>query len=411
MKPSTLVFIALLNSILGLSLLFPILGPLGRELQLTEVQTGCLSTAYSLLQFVASPMWGSKSEKVGRKPILLRGIFGYAVTFSLFSGLAQLGRSGALHGPWLFFGLVAARVAGGFYSSATLPVAQAYIADITARERRTQGMALVGSAFGLGIVLGPAISAVLVPFGLMLPLYASAAIAFLNGVFVVLFLPEPPRSSAATRSIGLAVVARELRALLFVGFAITVASVALEQTLAFYVQDELALSSTSTVRLVGKALAVCGLAAVLVQGGLVRRVRLPPLLLLRIGVPLGILALLALLVGHAEHWFLTAMMLHGLGQGFTMPGLTSALSLRASDGDQGAAAGLNSSSQALARALEPLLGTGLYELLPKLTYIVSAGILTAVAGLLFWGRERVIAGAGRAEPPSFDGAATPESPS
>src|SRR5689334_22810865 len=148
MSPLSLIFLALFNSILGLSVLFPILGPLGRQLGLGELQVGSLTAAYALAQFAGSPSWGRKSELIGRKPVILRGILGFALTVLTCGALAQLGLAGRLSGRPLYLSLLAARLIGGLYSSATLPTAQAYVADVTGRADRTSGMALIGASFG-----------------------------------------------------------------------------------------------------------------------------------------------------------------------------------------------------------------------------------------------------------------------
>ena len=102
MSPLALLFLTLFNSVLGLSILFPILGPLGRALGLTEVQVGLFSTGYALMQFLLSPYWGRRSER-GRKPVLLVGILGFAASFLLFGVFALLGERGLVPPGLLFF--------------------------------------------------------------------------------------------------------------------------------------------------------------------------------------------------------------------------------------------------------------------------------------------------------------------
>lgn len=390
MSPLSLIFIALFNSILGLSVLFPILGPLGRELGLGELQVGSLTAAYALAQFVGSPYWGRKSELIGRKPVILRGILGFALTFLAFGLLAQLGLSGKLTGLPLYFSLLAARLLGGLYSSATLPTAQAYVADVTERADRTSGMALIGAAFGLAIVFGPALGATLAPFGLLIPVYVSSGIAFLNAGFVALRLPEPTRRMRPAAAQPLLPIAAKVWPLLSVGFATTVASVSMEQTVAFYYQDRLGLTTTGAARAVGFSLVVYGVVAVLVQGVFVRRVKWPPLSLLRAGVPIAAAGLVVFVFARALPMLLVAMALQGLGQALTMPGVTAAMSLGVADQEQGAVAGLNSSAQALGRTLGPILGTGLYELRPEYPYAFGAGLLLLVLGFLLFSPMRAL---------------------
>ncbi|AEB12797.1 MFS transporter [Marinithermus hydrothermalis] len=382
MGPLALLFLSLFNSILGLSVLFPILAPLARELGLSEVQVGLFSTGYALMQFVMSPYWGRQSERVGRKPVLLVGILGFALSFYLFAIVAQLGFAGRL-GPGVLFGLLlAARVLGGTFSSATLPTAQAYVADVTGRNERTAGMALIGAAFGLGVIFGPAIGAGLAGISLLAPIYFSASLALLNAWFVWWKLPEPQRRVGAEAAGALRPTDPRIQPLLVLGFAVSLASVALEQTVAFYFQDRLGLDATGTARAVGTALVVYGLVAVFVQGVLVRKYQWPPRVLLWVGVPAALAGFVLFIFAHGFAVLTLALVLQGFGQGLAMPGVTAALSLAVGEGEQGSVAGLGSAAQALGRMLGPVAGTGLYEFRPEYPYVFSASLLGLALFLL-----------------------------
>jgi len=374
MPPLGLLFLTLLNSVLGLSILFPILGPLGRELGLSEVQVGLFSTAYALMQFLLSPYWGRRSER-GRKPILLLGILGFALSFFLFGLFAFLGQKGLLSPSLLFPLLLLTRLLGGAFSSATLPTAQAYVADVTGRENRTAGMALLGAAFGLAVILGPALGAGLAAlFGLLAPVFFSAGLALLNALFVHLVLPES-RTGAPREVRRLSPLDPRVFPLLLLGFTLNLSGVALEQTVAFYFQDRLGLSGVATAKAVGTALVLYGLVAVFIQGFLVRRLSWPPRTLLLLGIPLGILGFLTLVLAQSFFALTLALALQGAGVALAGPGVTAALSLAVGEGEQGLVAGLNSSAQALGRMLGPLLGTGLYRLAPEAPYLLGAMLL------------------------------------
>ncbi|MFN4072232.1 MAG: MFS transporter [Thermus sp.] len=374
MSPVGLLFLTLFNSILGLSILFPILGPLGRELGLTEVQVGLFSTGYALMQFLLSPLWGRLSEK-GRKPVLLLGILGFAVSFLLFGLFALLGQRGLVPAGLLFPLLLLARLLGGTFSSATLPTAQAYVADITGREQRTAGMALLGAAFGLAVILGPALGAGLAAgFGLLAPVFFSAGIAFLNALFVALVLPES-RPQGTQETGRLSPWDGRVFPLLLLGFSLNLSGVALEQTVAFYFQDRLGLSGVETARSVGLALVLYGLVAVFIQGFLVRRFSWPPRTLLLLGLPVGILGFLLLVVAQGFPLLALGLALQGAGTALAGPGVTAALSLAVGEGEQGLVAGLNASAQALGRMLGPILGTGLYRIFPEAPYLLGATLL------------------------------------
>lgn len=391
MRPMVLLFVALFNSILGLSVLFPILAPLGRELQLGDFEITSLSAAYAFMQFATSRFWGRRSEKVGRKPVLLVGILGFGGSFLAFAGVATLGLEGMLSGGLLLGLLLATRVVGGALSAATLPTAQAYAADISERDQRTSAMAVIGMAFGLGVIFGPGIGAGLAMLfdSLLAPVYFSAGVAFLNALFVTLRLPEPERRSAGTPEPDRA-IARRVWPLLLVGFAATLASVAMEQTVAFLFQDRLALpDGVGTAVPVGGALLVYGIVAVLAQGFIVRRVKWRPLTLVRVGLPLALAGFVLFVFAHVYATLTFALVLQGLGHGLILPGVTSALSLAVGDDDQGSVAGMNSSAQGLARTFGPLLGGGLYEWRQELPYVFSACLLALVLVTLLARRPRV----------------------
>jgi MFS family permease len=377
MRPKALLFLALFNSILGLSVLFPILAPLGRQLGLGELEVGALSTGYSLMQFVSAAYWGRKSEEKGRKPILLVGILGFAATFLAFALVCEAGLRGYLGHNALFGSLLATRLVGGLLSSATFPSAHAYMADITDREDRTSGMALIGAAFGLGIIFGPAIGAGLSYVSLLAAVYFSVGVALLNALFVFTTLPEPERH-AEHRPGDQRAVFRRVWPLLGVGVVATVASVAMEQTIAFYYQDRLHLGEAETARTVGIALVLYGFVAVLVQGYLVRRVAWPPLRLVRFGLPLVFVGLVLLVFSDTFATLTGALLVQGFGQGLALPGVTAMLSLAVADNEQGAVAGLNSSAQGLGRTIGPILGTALYEVRAELPYVASASLVIIV---------------------------------
>ena len=379
-----ILFLSLFNSILGLSLLFPIIGPLARELGLSEFQTGLFSTAYALMQFLMSPYWGRKSEEVGRKPILLVGILGFSVSFFLFAFFAQLRFAGVLGVGEVFLLLLLSRLVGGTFSSATLPTAQAYVADITGRADRTAGMAVIGAAFGLGVIVGPGIGGLLAKIHLLAPVYFSASLALLNALFVWLMLPEPRRHVHLEDTRSLKFSDLRILPLLVAGLVVNLASVGMETTVAFYFQDRLALSAEETARAVATALVVYGVAAVFVQGFLIRRFRWSASTLLGVGLPVSFTGFLLFVFARDFLTLTAALVLQGEGQGMSAPGIAAALSLAVGDHEQGQVAGLGSAAQGLGRMLGPMLATALYQWVsPSAPYAASAGLLLVAAALVF----------------------------
>ncbi|MSP26623.1 MAG: MFS transporter [Myxococcales bacterium] len=399
MTPLTLLFITVFNSILGLSVLFPVLAPLCRALGLSVIQGGSLSAAYALMQFAMSPYWGRRSEVVGRKPVMLTGIIGFGLSFLAFALLAQLGHAGHLEATPLYLALVVARLVGGALSSATLPTAQAYVADVTDRDGRTSGMAVIGAAFGLGVIFGPGIGALLSGIHLLAPVYASAALAGVNALFVYLRLPEPERGERGRVAAPLTARDGRIFPLLAVGFVVTLAAVGMEQTVAFYFQDRLELSAVDTARHVGLALVLYGIVAVFAQGLIVRKLRLRPATLVAVGLPLAIAGYALFIFARGFASLSIALALQGFGQGLIVPGMTAAASLAVGDDEQGAIAGLNSAAQGLGRALGPIVGTALYELRPEYPYLLGAALLAVVFVLTRASQQLRAAIAGAADRP------------
>lgn len=387
LSPKLILFLTIFIAMLGLSVLFPIIAPLGRQLGLSETQIGWFSTAYSLAQFVFSPIWGSRSERVGRKPVLILGLVGFSLSFGLFGVLAELGARGVVAGGTLFALLVASRLVGGWLSSATLPTAQAMMADLSSEKDRAAAMGLIGAAFGLGVVFGPALGAALSGLGLTAPIFFSAGLGLLTALAAWRTLPETRRADAAPAPAG------ERRALLkqpgillflAVSALYTLASVGMEQTIAFYVQDTLRLTPEGTARTVGLMLAVFGLLAAAVQGGAMRPLsrKFAPGPLIALGLLVMGAGMFLLPLGQSFWPITAALAVIGVGSAVLGPSLSAALSLSAGAGQQGAVAGLNSSALALGRMTGPLIGTGLYQGVGHAApYFLSGGILFA---LLLW---------------------------
>jgi MFS family permease len=239
-------------------------------------------------------------------------------------------------------------------------------------------MALVGSAFGLGVVFGPALGAGLSHWGLLVPVYVSAAVALLNGVFVWMMLPETSRHTHLSEFAPSVAVLSRVWPVLGVGFVTTLSAVSMEQTVAFLFQDTLHLGAESAARHVGMALVFYGILSVVAQGFIVRKMRWSPLRLLFIGGPLSAIGLLGLVMVSDFPSMTAALGLQGLGFGLVMPAMAGALSLSVGEAEQGEVAGLNSATQALSRTLGPILGTYLYGIHMKTPYQSSAVLLVLV---------------------------------
>lgn len=183
-----LLFVTLFQILVGFGVIIPILPGFVQSLGGTSMTMGLLVTVWAGAQFVFSPIWGKLSDQVGRRPVLMVGLAGYCVAFL---GMALADRL------WI---LVLARLLGGALSAATIPVAQAYIADITpVPAERGQRMAWMGGAMNLGFIFGPAIGGLLAPLGVQTTFYIVAGMAAANLVATFMMLPEPEVQTARTQ--------------------------------------------------------------------------------------------------------------------------------------------------------------------------------------------------------------------
>ncbi len=377
----TLLFLAVFGAFIGQFILFPILPPLAREVGLSEFQTGLLITASALMLFVASPVWGRRSDFWGRKPVLLAGMVGGALSFYAFAVVAQVGLAGTLSVPLLFALMLVTR--GFLYgiSIAAVPVsAQAYVADATAGEReRTSGIAALGAAQSMPVVVGPALGGLLAGVGLLFPLYFAPTVVLVIAALVWLLLPAPRRQSRRESPPRPSPLDGGMWPFLTVGQLMFLSLGAVLLTVGFLYQDRLGLAAQETAQLVGLALFITGVVLVLTQAALIPRLGWPPLRLLRTGIPVAALGFLLLVFAGSFATLTLGLALTGLGLGLAIPGYTAAPTLLFDKSQQGGVAGLITANNALAFMLGPLFGTALYELRPEYPYAFG----TALLALLF----------------------------
>jgi predicted MFS family arabinose efflux permease len=274
-------------------------------------------------------------------------------------------------------------------ATANIAIAQAYVADVTTPEGRAKGMGMIGAAFGLGFVFGPAVGGLLTQYSLSAPGMAAAALSVANLVGAYFLLPEPAQHVTAVRQRGrfealLAEVRKPgIRKLLVVYFVVIFAFSAMEATYAFLTQRHYGLSPKH----VGYVFAYIGVIVVLVQGGLIgpltRRFGEKRLLVAGALLQAGALAALPFAAGIPGLLLATAPL--ALGSGLTSPSLTSLLSKFSRAEDQGGTLGIGQSASALGRIVGPLTGTTLFAAWHAAPYLGGAalmGIGAAVAATI-----------------------------
>ncbi|MBV9109300.1 MAG: MFS transporter [Gemmatimonadetes bacterium] len=380
-SPLGIVFLTVFLDLVGFGIVIPLLPLYARRFGAGPVAVTWLLAVYSLMQFFFAPWWGRVSDRVGRRPVLLLGLFGSAASYLAF------GLAGSL--PVLF----AARAANGL-AGANVGVAQAYIADVTGPEDRAKGMGMIGAAFGLGFVIGPAIGGILSRYGVAVPFLAAAAVTLANALLAVVRLPEslpPERRQAHPAGFGLADRLRmllggrmpgRLRALYAAGFLVTLAFAAMEGTLSLWADARW----HATRHGVAYLFTYLGVIAVIAQGGLVGR------MVKRIGerrTALWGMGMIALGLAAAALAPSLAVMLAGvgvlaLGQGMASPSMSSLISHQGSASEQGRLLGIYQSLSALGRVAGPVIGgVALARVGLPAPFLVAACIALAAAAVLF----------------------------
>lgn len=363
--------------LVGFGIVVPILGVYAERFGASGYQVGWLFATFSLAQLVFAPLLGRLSDRIGRKPVIIISLVGTAV------GSLVTGAAGAL---WvLFLGRIIDGASGG-----SLSVAQAAVADIAEPEQRPKLVGMLGAAFGIGFVLGPAIGGLAALGGPHVPFYVAAALAAANAIAALIRLPETltERSPAARRRVSVP-ESQSLRRLALLGFVGTFAFVAFEATFSLFGAERFDLTEGSA------AVVFLGIGIVLVaiQGGgfgrLAARVGVRPLY--RAGLVVGAVGLVV--TGCAEGWpvLVVGLLLVSIGQGIASPSLSEMVNQEAPADARGQAMGFQQSASAVGRVLGPPLAGSAFDRVGSGSPMVAGGVLMAAAALLatVWGLHRL----------------------
>lgn len=383
------ILVSVWLDVLSLGVIIPVFAPLiQREFTNGSAAVaagwiGIFSTVWALSQFVGSPILGALSDRFGRRPVLLISLFGLAFDYLVMAFAPALW--------WLFV----ARVVSGF-TAAGMAVANAYIADVTPPEKRAQTFGLIGAAWGVGFIVGPALGGFLGDFGLRIPFFAAAALTFVGALYGVFVLPESLkredrapfewRKANPVGSLGFLAAHRELLPLSLVNLLMQTAHYVLPTIYVLYASNRYDWTLSQT----GGALALTGVCNIIVQGLLVKRV------VSLIGEWGAVLAGLVLgglgfaLFGIApEGWgFLAATPVFAL-IGLFGPGFQGLITRRVAPSEQGRLQGANASLAGLAGVVAPTVFGFTYAwfvaaghpYVPGAAFLLAAG-LHAIAALI-----------------------------
>ena len=360
-----LLFACMLVVGFGNTMLLALLPPLARKLGMQDSSVGWIFSLSALIWVFASSFWGRTSDRRGRRPIIALGFAAYAVSMTAFGLVCLMGLAGWIPPLTVFVMLLLARAIFGAVGSASSPAGQAYIADRTSIEERTEEIASFGSAFALGAALGPAVAGMMASkTGPILPIFLVAALAVAAALAILKFLPESrqpelPLEGVRDTSWKLA-LDRRVSGYLVYGLGLSTVTGMLQQTFSFYTQDRLHLDLPTTITYASNGLMVGALALLATQMGLLRMLKLRGRSLMVLGALIVALGVLVQIVADSLNLLLVAQFLQGVGFGLARPGFSGGASLAVHQQEQGSLAGFITAVSGAGFVLSPLFGGTLY---------------------------------------------------
>jgi len=369
--PLLLIFLTVFIDLIGFGIVIPLMPLFAEKYGADGLTIGLLLASYSLMQFLFTPFWGRLSDNIGRRPVLLISLAASAIGYLIWGLSTSLEM------------LFVSRMVAGF-GNANLAVAQAYIADITTPENRAKGMGLVGAAFGLGFVVGPAIGGLCTHFGMGLNTvgYVAAAFSLIDLVLTAWRLPEPENRTQAgherfrldpgfyTRTLTDRKLALPLAIFFFSTFAFSNMETTLVLLTERYFKFDIAQQSWMFLYI--------GFIIVLVQGGLIGRLskKYGEAQLVSVGTVLVAIGLLLTPATQNLGVLAIALALLSVGSGINNPSNQSILSKLADPSNVGGVMGVGQSVSTLGRILGPLVGGVLFDRYgASCPYIVAAACM------------------------------------
>lgn len=357
-KPLLFIFLTVVIDMMGLGLIIPVMPDVlvafTHDLRDASLYSGWLMFAYSITQFAFAPIIGGLSDRFGRKPVLILSLIGLGLDY-VFTALAP-------SMVWLFVGRLIAGMCGASYTTAS-----AYIADVSTGEDRAKNFGLIGAAWGLGFVLGPALGGLVSSFGVRAPFYAAAALALANSIFGIFFLPEslPPQSRRPfdlMRANPAGTLRQMLRYPALFGlfgafFLLNLAGQVYPATWPFFTKSQLGWGPFE----IGLSLAAFGLAGAGVQGLLTGSViaRLGEHAALRIGLLLETAAFVMFAFTTAG-WVMFAIIVPASLSGIAQPAMHSLLSRDIPSSEQGELQGAITGLMSLTAIIGPVFHTSIF---------------------------------------------------
>jgi DHA1 family tetracycline resistance protein-like MFS transporter len=394
------IFIVVFVDLLGFSLILPLLPYYAEKFGATPAIIGLLTASYAAASLVGAPLMGRLSDRFGRRLILLLSVAGTFMGFLLLAfaepighSLASLAASTAIN-VFVLGVLFLSRSVDGL-TGGNITVAQAYIADITDEKNRAKGLGLIGAAFGLGFIIGPAVGGLLSKFGYSVPALVAAGLSFLNLISIFFFLPESlseerrqamktkKRTPITLKALGTALNRPKVGPLLHVRFIFALAFSMFQSIFSLYAAFKLHLSSQTT----GYVLAYVGLLSVLVQGvgvGLITK-RFRENAIIITSMWLMVIGLAGWAITPNLPVLLVIMLPLAMGGGMLNTVINSAISKSVTRAEIGGTLGISTSLESVSRVIAPSAGGFLLQNVGAWAPgVVSAALMLWAVIFMYW---------------------------
>jgi multidrug resistance protein len=365
-RPLLIIFLTIFVNLVGFGIIIPLLPFYAETFGASPLVIGLLFAVFSLCQLAAAPALGDLSDRYGRRPILIFSLLGTVVSFVMLA---------VAHSVAMLF---AARIVDGL-SGGNISTARAYVADITGPKDRARAYGMIGAAFGLGFIIGPALSGVLVRVSYTAPIWAAAAVTAIATVMAWAWLPETVhRAHAGTgnpfRYLPELLIRPIVRRALVIDFLYWFAFAVFQTTFALFAAHRFGFDASRT----GYFFAGFGVLGAIIQGGLIRPIvrRLGDRPTFMMGLAFGATGLVACTTAHTIGMFILALVPLAFGIGFGHPTVSSLVSLVAGADEQGRVQGAAGAVESLGRTIGPVWGNASLERLgDSIPYVSAAAIL------------------------------------
>jgi multidrug resistance protein len=374
-RPLLIIFLTIFVNLIGFGIIVPLLPFYAETFGASPIVIGLLFGVFSLCQLIAAPALGDLSDRYGRRPVLVFSLAGTVVSFVMLA----LAHSVAM--------LFLARIVDGL-SGGNISTARAYVADITEPKDRARAYGLIGAAFGLGFIMGPALSGMLAGLSYTAPIWAAAALTLVATAMAWLWLPETVHRAQAGTGNPLSYLPELLRRpvmrrVLTLDFVYWFSFAVFQTTFSLFVARRFGFDASRT----GYLFAGFGFLGAVIQGGFIRPIvrRAGDKSTFMAGIVFSCLGLVAAALAHSVALFILALVPLAIGMGFGHPTVSSLISRAGRGDEQGRVQGAASAVESLGRTLGPVWGSASLQRWGEATPFVTGAAFLALTLLVVMG--------------------------